>query len=264
MKENSEKELLKQDLNNQENPAEIKKFIEDVELMGENEDIVEMAKQKLEAILAKANTVEKTSESQISQVESMGGSSGEIEKRTEGIDKEIEEVKTETVKNIEEVKNEENEIKNEKYKNLPEEVRKSLLSAERHIEHEQQQINEMKQILDSYKQDRNNKTNAQSYNDAVLMVQSMADIVGDGNYGFGLDILRNPDTYHNILAEGQLQNTEVSMSYPREDHGKYKSSNYEYPPDTIDLKEKSKRLDSEFRNLMIEAKKIREDARNLA
>ena len=103
MNENSEKELLKQDLNNQENPAEIKKFIEDVELMGENEDIVELAKKKLEEILAKANNVEKTSESQISQVESMNGSVGEIEKRTEGIDKQIEEVKTEAVEKIEEV-----------------------------------------------------------------------------------------------------------------------------------------------------------------
>lgn len=109
MNENSEKELLKQDLNNQENPEEIKKFIEDVELMGENEDIVEMAKQKLEEILAKANTVEKTSESQISQVESMNGSVSEIEKRTEGIDKQIEEVKTEAVEKIEEVKNQENQ-----------------------------------------------------------------------------------------------------------------------------------------------------------
>jgi len=103
MNENSEKELLKQDLNNQETPEEIKKFIEDVELIGKNEDIVEMAKQKLEAILAKANTTEKTSESQISQVESMGGSTGEIEKRTEGIDKQIEEVKTKATEEIEEV-----------------------------------------------------------------------------------------------------------------------------------------------------------------
>ena len=114
MNENSEKELLKQDLNNQENPEEIKKFIEDVELMGENEDIVELAKKKLEEILVKANTIEKTNESQISQVESMGGSTGEIEKRTEGIDKQIEEVKTNATEEIEKVKNENSEEKKEK------------------------------------------------------------------------------------------------------------------------------------------------------
>lgn len=105
MNENSEKELLKQDLKNQENPAEIKKFIEDVELMGENEDVIELAKKKLEEILAKANTIEKTSESQISQVESMSGSTGEIEKRTEGVDKQIEEVKNGTQEKINEVQN---------------------------------------------------------------------------------------------------------------------------------------------------------------
>lgn len=103
MNENSEKELLKQDLNNQENPEEIKKFIEDVETMGENEDVVELAKKKLEEILAKANTIEKTSESQISQIESLSGSTSEIEKRTEGVDKQIEEVKTKATEEIEKV-----------------------------------------------------------------------------------------------------------------------------------------------------------------
>lgn len=105
MIENSEKELLKEDLSKQESPEEIKKFIEDVEAMGENEDIVEIAKQKLEAILAKANTVETTSESQASQVENMGGTGEEVTERTKEVDQKIEEVKTGATKQIEEVKN---------------------------------------------------------------------------------------------------------------------------------------------------------------
>lgn len=105
MIENSEKELLKKDLESQENPEEIKKFIEDVELMGENEDIVEMAKQKLEAILAKVKSIETTNESHASQVKGMDGTEAEVAERTKEVDQKIEEVQTEAVKQIEEVKN---------------------------------------------------------------------------------------------------------------------------------------------------------------
>lgn len=99
---------LRAELDKMENPEEIKKLAEDAEMSG-YEDVAKMAKEKLEAIWVKANTVEKTSESQISQVESMGGSAGEIEKRTEGIYKQIEEVKTQTQEKIIEVQNENKE-----------------------------------------------------------------------------------------------------------------------------------------------------------
>jgi chromosome segregation ATPase len=104
-----EKDLLKQDLSKQETAEEINKFIEDTELMGGNEDIVELAKQKLQEISTKADTIEKTSESQISQVENMGGSTEEINNRTGEVDKEIETVKTETIEKINEVQNENRE-----------------------------------------------------------------------------------------------------------------------------------------------------------
>lgn len=105
----SEKELLKQDLNKQESPEDVKQFIEDAKLLG-HEDIAELGQQKLQEILSKAENIEKTSESQKSQVENMDGSNDEVEKRTQDIDKKIEEVKEESIKEIEAVQNEKKEI----------------------------------------------------------------------------------------------------------------------------------------------------------
>jgi hypothetical protein len=83
-----EKELLKQNLDNQEKPEEIKKFIQDAELLG-HEDIAELGKQKLAELQLKVMEVSKTSESQISQVDELGGSNEELRKRTEDVDQEI-------------------------------------------------------------------------------------------------------------------------------------------------------------------------------
>lgn len=102
----SEKDLLKQDLSKQEKSEEIEKFIEDAELMGGHEDIVELAKQKLQELLKKANNIEKTSEIQTVQVESMGGTVEEVADRTKEVDQKIEALKTEAQKNISEVQNE--------------------------------------------------------------------------------------------------------------------------------------------------------------
>lgn len=119
----SEKDLLKQDLNNQEKPEEIKKFIEDAELLG-HEDIAELAKKKLQEILEKADSMEKTSETQVAQVESMGGTGAEVAERTKEVDQRIEEVKTQTQEKITEVQNENKEEvktgaqeKNKEYEN---------------------------------------------------------------------------------------------------------------------------------------------------
>jgi hypothetical protein len=101
----SEKDLLKQDLNNQEKPEEIKKFIEDAELLG-HEDIAELGRKKLQEILEKADNIEKTSETQVAQVESMGGTGAEVLERTKEVDQKIEEVKTQTQEKITEVENE--------------------------------------------------------------------------------------------------------------------------------------------------------------
>ena len=104
----SEKDLLKQDLSNKEKPEEIKKFIEDVELLG-HEDIAELGRKKLQEILEKADSIEKTSENQVAQVESMGGTGAEVLERTKEVDQKIEEVKTQTQEKITEVKNENKE-----------------------------------------------------------------------------------------------------------------------------------------------------------
>lgn len=100
----SEKNLLKQDLSNQEKPEEIKKFIEDAELLG-HEDIAELGKKKLQEILEKADSIEKTSETQVAQVESMGGTTEEVNNKTKEVDEKIENVKAEAIKEVEAVKN---------------------------------------------------------------------------------------------------------------------------------------------------------------
>lgn len=99
-----EKDLLIQDLNNQEKPEEIKKFIEDAEFLG-HEDIAELGRKKLQEVSEKANSIEKTSESQISQVNELGGSNEELEERTKDIDQKIEEVKENSQKEIKGIEN---------------------------------------------------------------------------------------------------------------------------------------------------------------
>lgn len=99
---NLEQDLLTRDLSKAETKEEVERVVEDAELLG-HEDIVGLAKQKLEAISAKAHTVETTAPSQNSQVESVGGSTEEVEKRTEAVDSKIDEVKAEAEQEIAEV-----------------------------------------------------------------------------------------------------------------------------------------------------------------
>jgi hypothetical protein len=111
----SEKDLLRKDLESQKTPEEINKFVEDAELLG-HEDIAELGRKKLQEISEKANQVEKTSESQISQVNEIGGSNEELNQRTGEVDKKIEEVKEDTqnkIKNIENQGIENNEVSSE-------------------------------------------------------------------------------------------------------------------------------------------------------
>lgn len=99
----SEKDFLKRDLGNAETKEEIETLIEDAETLGGHEDVVELARKKLEAVLAKAQSVETTPPAQVAQVETMGGSLDEVEKRTEGVDAQIDAVKTDTESRIAEV-----------------------------------------------------------------------------------------------------------------------------------------------------------------
>ncbi len=99
----SEKDLLKQDLAKQEKQEEIRQFIEDTELMGGNEDIVELAKAKLEAINKKVENITpevENTESQKTQVDTIGGSENGLQEVTTSIDEKITQ-KDEEIKNIE-------------------------------------------------------------------------------------------------------------------------------------------------------------------
>lgn len=100
-----EKDFLKKDLENAETKEAVEDVKESAELLG-HEDIVALAQQKLDAILLKVVSVETTLPSQVAQVESMGGLSDEIKKRTESIDKKIDEVRDDAVVKIGEVKGE--------------------------------------------------------------------------------------------------------------------------------------------------------------
>jgi len=114
---NAEKEILKQDLSKQEKPEDIKKFIEDTELMGGHEDIVALAKAKYETAIEQINTPIETTESQKTQVENMGGSESDLQEVTAPIDEKIAEKDTE-IKNVEkETEQKVSEVKNENKEN---------------------------------------------------------------------------------------------------------------------------------------------------
>lgn len=112
----NEKELLKQDLAKQETKKDIEAFIEDTEIMGGHEDIVALAKAKLEAIDAKVvevNTPVPSAETTNIKVEAMNGSAEVVQEKTAEVDEklkenaeEITEIKAESEKEIGEVKGE--------------------------------------------------------------------------------------------------------------------------------------------------------------
>jgi hypothetical protein len=122
-----ERDLLKNDLENQKTPEEIKKFVEDVEFLG-HEDIAELGRKKLQEVSEKASSVEQTSESQISQVNELGGSNEELKNRTGEVDKKIEEVTENTQSEIKNVENQNIENKEISSESVLEEANKSIIS----------------------------------------------------------------------------------------------------------------------------------------
>lgn len=94
---------LKQDLEKATTKEEIRTVKSLAETLGHT-DVVKMAKEKLEAISAKAKSAETIPPAQVAQVESMGGSADEVAKRTEGVDVKIAEVKKQTATEIAGVK----------------------------------------------------------------------------------------------------------------------------------------------------------------
>jgi len=99
---NSEKDLLERSLNTlgKDNKKEIEKFVEDAELLMGHEDLVARAQEMLTNLNNKAEEVQITPDSQISQVNELDGNNNEIEKRTENVDAEIDAVKVEMEQEI--------------------------------------------------------------------------------------------------------------------------------------------------------------------
>lgn len=86
-------------------------------------DVAGLAEQAIARLNAKVEKAETTTPAQVSQVESMGGQLGEVEKRTAEVDAEIEAVKKEAVEKITEVQGEataEEKPSEEEVKNTPE------------------------------------------------------------------------------------------------------------------------------------------------
>lgn len=101
-----EEDILKRDLSKAETVEAVEEIKQSAEDMGIN--IENLLNERLAAISGKAEAVGTTTPAQISQVESMGGSVGEVEKRTTEIDQQIATAKAEAEEKIGQVQNEEN------------------------------------------------------------------------------------------------------------------------------------------------------------
>lgn len=134
-----EKELLKQDLENQGKPEEIKKFIEDAEMLG-HEDIVELGRQKLAEIESKAQEISTTSESQKTQVNELGGYNEELKNRTGEVDKKIEEVKEDTQNQIKDVESQNIETNEKTTEDLEKELSDLIKSSFEKIDQEYSEL----------------------------------------------------------------------------------------------------------------------------
>ena len=95
-------DLLKKQLETTEDQEGIQQIVEDAKDMG-FEDVARLAEEKISAIKAKAESVGTTTSAQVSQVEGMGGSADEVEKRTEAVDQKIEGIVADTGQKIESV-----------------------------------------------------------------------------------------------------------------------------------------------------------------
>lgn len=105
----NEKDLLKKDLSNLETKKDVEQFVEDAELLG-YEDIAELGKQKLKEISNKAESVGKTSESKISQINELGGSKDELQERTQEVDEEIKSIPEKATEKVGEVEGEDKKV----------------------------------------------------------------------------------------------------------------------------------------------------------
>lgn len=135
----SEKSLLRNDLENQKTQEEIKKFVEDAEFLG-HEDIAELGRKKLQEIQEKAISIEQTSQSQISQVNELGGSNEELKNRTGEVDKKIEEVTKNTQNEIKDVENQNIETNEKTTEDLEKELSDLIKSSFEKIDREYSEL----------------------------------------------------------------------------------------------------------------------------
>ncbi|MFA6257173.1 MAG: hypothetical protein WCT29_02660 [Candidatus Paceibacterota bacterium] len=115
-----EEDILKRDLSKAETPEAIQEIKQSAEDMGI--DIEKLVNERLAAISTKAEVAETTTPGQVAQVESMGGSMDEIEKRTEGVDQKIGEVKAEARERIEKAQGEQSPVEVTQQKESPADI----------------------------------------------------------------------------------------------------------------------------------------------
>lgn len=112
----SEKALLTKELDTLEDKKAIEGFIDDVETMGGHEDLVEIAKQKIEALEAKTSSVItpiETNPNETAQVNSLGGSNEVVAERIGSVDEQIVEKDQEIKSVTSEAEEKINLVKNE-------------------------------------------------------------------------------------------------------------------------------------------------------
>lgn len=124
-----EKNLMKADLAKLEKPEEIKQFIEDAKDMGNMDDVIEDARQKMADLekLSSEVTTEVDITKEAPRVESLDGDPVELTEKTSEVnveiqnkDKEIEDIKTEMAMEVQNVENEGEEKKEDNAGQKPE------------------------------------------------------------------------------------------------------------------------------------------------
>ena len=154
----SEKNLLKNELVNLEKSEEIEKFVEDAELLG-HEDIAELGRQKLAEITKKAEEI-KTTESQVAQVNELGGSNEALNEKTKEVDQEIEGVKTEMAEKIGEIENIPVDASDKQEANINVEDQKNLEQEKQKVEKIKELDIEINNLLEEIKSSLPNQINS--------------------------------------------------------------------------------------------------------
>ncbi len=101
----NENDLLKKDLAGLEKKEDIEKFIDDAELLGGNEEVIALAKEKIDALERQAESATVLHDNEKSQVEYLGGSGTELEEKIASTNEAIGTIKTEATDQIKKLEN---------------------------------------------------------------------------------------------------------------------------------------------------------------